>query len=614
MRPPGKFDSYRPDIDGLRALAVMAVILFHAFPRYLPGGFVGVDIFLVISGFLITKILLNDLKDGTFSAPNFYARRIRRIFPALIVVLIATFALGWHLLLPVELASLCKNIFASAFFSANLMLLSEVGYFDLDAYMKPLLHLWSLGIEEQFYLVWPWILWLLPRRWLLPAIASMLAGSFALNLVLIDHHPSGTFYLPFTRAWELLAGSLLTQLPRQRGRTAEVFGLSGLSAITASFFLYSSHTVFPGWAAGLPVIGAMLVLMSEGSFVSRLVFTHRTAVNVGLISYPLYLWHWPLLVFARIYKFSPLTDPERGLIIGATFVLAWLTYRLLEMPIRSAPQNKFAKPLIVSIVAIAIVSQSPLFGIGPKLPDAIARLMSVRPNGEGWRVHECLMADTDTDSFFADCADQKRPLIAIWGDSTAGALIPGFHNLQKTHDFGLAQYTVSSCPPILIASSVERYCLERNRQIVALIGSSVPDIVLLHALWSGNNTTDELRPTIEAIRAQHVLRIIILGPIPVWPGGLPNAVAAYFWRTRTIMPERSHFYFDQSSGDNTMRKIANDLSVEYISARDSFCDKDTCLTRIDDSLVTGDWLHLTRTGSLFLAESIADQLRINAKE
>jgi peptidoglycan/LPS O-acetylase OafA/YrhL len=613
MRPPGKFDSYRPDIDGLRALAVMAVILFHTFPRYLPGGFVGVDIFFVISGYLITQILLNDLKDGTFSAANFYARRIRRIFPALIVVLVATFALGWNFLLPVELTSLCRNIFASAFFSANLMLLSEVSYFDLDADMKPLLHLWSLGIEEQFYLIWPWILWLLPGRWLVAAIAAMLAGSFALNLALIDHHPSGTFYLPFTRAWELLAGSLLTQLPRQRGRAAEALGLSGLSAITVSLFLFSSHTVFPGWAASLPVIGAMLVLMSEGSFISRLVFTHRTAVNVGLISYPLYLWHWPLLVFARIHKFSPLTDPERGLIIAATFILAWLTYRLLERPIRSAFQNDFAKPLIVSMAAVAIVTQAPSLGFGPKLPDAIAHLISVRPNGEGWRVNECLMADTTTNGFFPDCADQKRPLLAIWGDSTAGALIPGFRNLQKTHDFGLAQYTVSSCPPTLLPSSVEKFCLQRNREIVALIGVSAPEIVLLHALWS-NNTIDELRPTIEAIRAQHVSRIIILGPVPVWPGGLPNAVAAYFWRTRTVMPERSRFYFDPSSSDDTMRKIAADLGVEYISAREVFCDKDTCLTRVGDSLVASDWLHLTRTGSEFLADAIAGQLRINAKE
>jgi peptidoglycan/LPS O-acetylase OafA/YrhL len=609
MHHPEKSNSYRPDIDGIRALAVMAVILFHSFPQYVPGGFVGVDIFFVISGYLITQILLSDLLDDRFSAVAFYARRIRRIFPALIVVLTATFALGWHFLLPIELASLCKNIFASAFFYANLMLLSEVSYFDLDANMKPLLHLWSLGIEEQFYLVWPWILWLLPRRWLIPAVASMLAGSFALNLLMIDNHPSATFYLPFTRAWELLAGALLTQTPRQIGRSAEAFGLSGLALMTAALFLFNTHTLFPGWAAALPVIGTMLVLISEGGFVNRLFFTHPAVVNIGLISYPLYLWHWPLLVFARIHKFSPLTDIERGLVIGATFILAWLTYKLLETPIRTSPlRNRLAISLAASMIAVAIFSQAPLFGFGPKLPDAVARLLVVQPNGPEWRIQQCLLADTDTNNFSADCADRKRPLLAIWGDSTAGALMSGFRNLQKTREFGIAQYTVSSCPPILIPAVVEKYCLERNRQIVALIGSSAPDIVLLQALWSLNDTTEELKPTIDAIRAQHVTRIIILGPIPVWPGGLPNAVAAYFWRTRQVMPERSRFYYDRSSGDGTMRKIAADLGVEYISAREAFCDKDGCLTRVGDSLMVRDWLHLTRTGSIFLSDAIAKQL------
>src|SRR5450755_4354665 len=189
---------YRADIDGLRAVAVMAVIIFHTFPQILPGGFVGVDIFFVISGYLITQIILSDLVDGKFSIASFYARRIRRIFPALIVVLGFAFALGWHSLLPNELVSFERNLIASVLFSANLMLLSEVGYFDLAAHLKPLLHLWSLGIEEQFYLVWPWMLWAVPRTWLTFAIFLAMLASFALNVSMVEHHPSETFYLPFT--------------------------------------------------------------------------------------------------------------------------------------------------------------------------------------------------------------------------------------------------------------------------------------------------------------------------------------------------------------------------------------------------------------------------------
>ena len=356
-----KSQDYRPDIDGLRALAVMAVILFHTFPKVIPGGFVGVDIFFVISGYLITQIVLSDLDTGKFSAWMFYARRVRRIFPALIIVLGFTFAVGWHFLLPAELTSLGKNLLASALFSANLMLLSEVGYFDIAAHTKPLLHLWSLGIEEQFYLVWPLILWLLPRRWLVAGIIVTIVGSFALNVAIVADNPSRAFYLPFTRAWELLAGALLTQIPRQGQQTKEALGVCGLSAVLVSFFLFDARTPFPGWAATVPVIGTAFLIISEGSIVNRLTLTRRTAVNVGLISYPLYLWHWPLLVFAEIYKFRPLTDLQRGLVIGVAFVLAWLTYKLLERPIRLAG-NTFVRPLIASMAVLAVVTIAPALG------------------------------------------------------------------------------------------------------------------------------------------------------------------------------------------------------------------------------------------------------------
>jgi len=223
---------YRADIDGLRALAVLAVILFHTFPNELPGGFVGVDIFFVISGYLITQIILEELVSGNFTAASFYARRIRRIFPALIIVLVATFAFGWLYFLPMELLSLGKNILASSLFSANLMLLSEVSYFDVAAHMKPLLHLWSLGIEEQFYLVWPLLLWLLPRKRLLLTTGIIFSASFALNIAMIAQYPSETFYLPFTRAWELMAGAALAQTSRKDGHHHDLWNRYNCSLVS----------------------------------------------------------------------------------------------------------------------------------------------------------------------------------------------------------------------------------------------------------------------------------------------------------------------------------------------------------------------------------------------
>jgi peptidoglycan/LPS O-acetylase OafA/YrhL len=603
---------YRADIDGLRALAVLAVLLFHAFPNVLPGGFIGVDIFFVISGYLITQIILAELDSGRFTAASFYARRMRRIFPALIIVLIATFALGWNYFLPPELSSLARNILASALFSANLMLLSEVGYFDIAAHLKPLLHLWSLGIEEQFYLVWPLLLWSLPRTRLQLATVVILAASFILNVAMIAHHPAETFYLPFTRAWELMAGAALAQASRIDNRYSNLFAAVGIAALALSLFWINAKTSFPGWAAAFPVAGAMLLIRSEGSLFNRIVLSNHNAVNIGLISYPLYLWHWPLLVFAELIKFDkPLTDLERGLVIGLAFFLAWLTYKLVERPIRSGRGIKFAKPLAASMAAIAVAAFAPATGYGPTIPDRISKLVAVPDPFGGLRVGECLLEDGSKLDFASSCTDQKRPLILVWGDSTASTLINGFRHLQASRNFGIAQFTVSSCPPLLVkVDQVSDYCLDKNRKIVDLIGDNSPEVVILQAFWSSIDTEHNLRPTIEALRARNIRNIIILGPVPVWFRGLPTAVTIHYRRTGALIPERTWLYVDHKSGDANMRKIAASLGVEYISARDALCDDHGCMTRIGDSLVVRDTIHLTPTGSAFLIDSIAPQLGI----
>lgn len=601
---------YRADIDGLRALAVLAVILFHTFPNELPGGFVGVDIFFVISGYLITQIILEELVSGNFTAASFYARRIRRIFPALIIVLVATFAFGWLYFLPMELLSLGKNILASALFSANLMLLSEVSYFDVAAHMKPLLHLWSLGIEEQFYLVWPLLLWLLPRKRLLLTTGIIFSASFALNIAMIAQYPSETFYLPFTRAWELMAGAALAQTSRKDGRHHDLFAAIGIATIALSFLLINTKTLFPGWAALAPVVGTVFLIRSEGSFLSRAVLSHRAAVNIGMISYPLYLWHWPLLVFAELLKFKRLTDLERGLVIALTFVLAWLTYKFIERPIRFG-RRRSTKPLVACMAALAVAALVPALGYGPTLPDPISRMITVLDPMEGLRVGECLLSDRAQDAFPPNCVDQKHPLVVIWGDSTASALVPGFRSLQSSRNFGIAQFTVTSCPPLLIRSgSMTEGCLEQNRKIVDLIRDSSPDTVLLHAYWHENYEVENLRPTVEALRALGIGRIVILGPVPVWMGGLPAAVATYYRRSGEVMPERIWQYVEKASGDFNMRKVSASLGVGYVSARDALCDNRGCVTRVDESLVARDSIHLTPVGSTFLINSIAPALGI----
>ncbi len=298
----------------------------------MPGGFIGVDIFFVISGFLITGIIAREMDQGRFSLLAFYGRRIRRIFPALITVLSAVLVLGWLWMLPSAYAQLSADVFASAAFYSNIALMLHSGYFDVESGKKPLLHLWSLGIEEQFYLFWPLILMLATRIRLgfLVAVSVIGIGSFALNVALIGSDPVAAFYLPFTRAWELLAGAALSCSWNHIGQTNAASNWRaaiGLLLVVVAVALLNPKSAYPGWWAVLPVAGSALLLSAPAAWGCRHLLTSPALVNIGLISYPLYLWHWPLLVFFGIIKFAPLTLLERGLIVGLSFALAWLTYR-----------------------------------------------------------------------------------------------------------------------------------------------------------------------------------------------------------------------------------------------------------------------------------------------
>jgi peptidoglycan/LPS O-acetylase OafA/YrhL len=607
---------YRPDIDGLRALAVMAVILFHAFPKVVPGGFVGVDIFFVISGYLITQIIQGDLENGRFNAGQFYARRIRRIFPALIIVLIVAFALGWRFLAPAEFTSLGKNIFASALFSANLMLLSETGYFDISAHLKPLLHLGSLGIEEQFYLVWPLTLWLIPRRWLTVSLLVMLVGSFALNLFLIGDHPAATFYLPFTRAWELIAGGLLLKIPKSVRQANEITGFCGLAAIVCALFLFTDHIAFPGWAAALPVAGAALLMISEESAVNRVVLGNRAAINVGLISYPLYLWHWPLLVFAEIARFRPLTDVQRGLVIATTFLLAWLTYSFAEKRIRfGVYKNRSLGPLSIALGSLACIGAITVWleGFPLRIPEIIREAAQITTSPEGLRFGQCLLNGSPNPEFSPNCVDDSgKGILFVWGDSTAAVLAEGLNQIKDQTGYRLAQMTVNSCPPVLVSlASLPKFCVESNQAILSQIARLRPDTVLLHGAWDGQYTAEVLRPTINALRALGIPRIVLVGPSPQWSTSLPSAVADYYQRMHELIPMRTTLYMYPQAADVIVRTAARELNVEYFSAKDAMCNEQGCLTRsgpLSRDITTSDFIHLTPNGSRILALAVAADL------
>ncbi len=616
LSPPS--DRYRPDIDGLRAIAVILVVNFHAFADAMPGGFIGVDIFFVISGFLITGIIARELDRQRFSLASFYARRIRRIFPALIVVLFATLVLGWLWMLPAAYAQLSADVFASAAFFSNIALLLQSGYFDIESSRKPLLHLWSLGIEEQFYLFWPLILMLAARlRMRLLVVASVIGvTSFALNAALIGPNPVATFYLPFTRAWELLAGAALAlswSRTDQTGAASNRRAATGLVLIVVAAAVLDVHSAFPGWWAVLPVTGGALLLSAPAAWGCRHVLASPPLVWIGLISYPLYLWHWPLLVFFGIIKFGSLTLPERELILLGSVLLAWLTYRFVELPFRFGRPSKLRlATLCVGMVLVAAFGGVVVEGRGFdfRLPPEIRAMADVPEQSSQWRLHDCLL-DLSQEMTFADsCVDRdRRPLILVWGDSTAGALVPGLRKAQQSHAFSIAQFTSSSCIPALnteVAGTPN--CRAINDRILSMARQLRPDIVLLHSTW--DRYLDGVAETVTALKQQTGARVVVLGSVPWWKRGLPNEVLRYYMLHHRLIPERSGGAEADRSGP-ALRDRLVPFGAEFVSAWDAMCNAGGCLTRIGATagdISASDQVHLTEKGSVFLVQSIIDQV------
>jgi peptidoglycan/LPS O-acetylase OafA/YrhL len=353
--------SYRADIDGLRSIAVLSVVAFHAAPEFLRGGFIGVDIFFVISGFLISSIIFSNLENNSFSLRDFYARRIRRIFPALILVLATTFAIGWYSLLPDEFAQFGKHLSAGALFISNFALWNEAGYFDAAAETKPLLHLWSLGIEEQFYIFWPALLIVAWKRAynLLTIVVVLAIASMALNLHGIKNDPTAKV-TALKHKWACRLHRIYFRTPfSSKNEMTLMNTLSIIGGVLLIFGIYriNAQLSFPGKWAAVPVLGTMLIIMAgPRAWLNRTVLSSRVAVWFGLISFPLYLWHWPLLALARIMEGAVPHWSIRLMAVVASILFAWLTYRLIERPIRQGKHPRFiVVTLCVLMAAIGLL-------------------------------------------------------------------------------------------------------------------------------------------------------------------------------------------------------------------------------------------------------------------
>lgn len=431
--------SWRADIDGLRAVAILAVVGYHFFPRLVPAGFIGVDVFFVISGFLITRILVSAHEAGRFSLLDFYAARARRLFPALLLVLAAVTVAGWACLYEHERAQLGLHLLAGAGFFSNLQLWRESGYFDAATETKALAHLWSLGVEEQFYLLWPVVLGLLVgRRWLLHAVAVLLVASLLAAIAVLPYDRGAAFYLPVFRFWELLAGAMVALFERHalagwlRGH-ADRTALAGFVLLGLAFLLIDSADAFPGWWATLPVLATALVI-AAGPLArpNRLLLSNRGMTAIGLISYPLYLWHWPVLVFARLAFNAEPRQAALPALLALSFVLAWLTWRFVETPLRSASAGHAkALGLAVAMACMGVGGlqlaridgllhrDTPAYLIPPAPEVLLARNRDV---AEG-----CGLADPAGRAQLAFCLHDARGAerFALVGDSKAQVLFNG---------------------------------------------------------------------------------------------------------------------------------------------------------------------------------------------
>jgi peptidoglycan/LPS O-acetylase OafA/YrhL len=434
--------NYRSDIDGLRALAVVSVVIFHAFAWLIPGGYAGVDVFFVISGYLITTNILNGLNESTFTIQGFYQRRVRRIFPALVTMLALVYAFGWLVLLATEYRQFGKHVGSGASFISNIILWQESGYFDTSSAVKPLTHLWSLGIEEQFYIVWPLLLWAIfkLRLHILTSTVVLAVVSFGFGLWSLNNDVVGAYYSPINRFWELLIGAILAavMLKRTDGDKANKWqqagSIVGLILIVFTMFSLDGQSSFPGWNALAPTVGAALMIgCGPQTLTARRIFSLRAIVWVGLISFPLYLWHWPLLTFARIISSAMPTAQVRFGAVVLSVVLSWATYRLIEKPLRFHPRVKvITGALVASMIAIGLVGYVTFEKDGIDSRKVVQMNTDVKTGDEGgsngWVQDSCGISDNQVTNLFDSCLEDNRetPRFALIGDSKAQALIGGF--------------------------------------------------------------------------------------------------------------------------------------------------------------------------------------------
>jgi peptidoglycan/LPS O-acetylase OafA/YrhL len=647
---------YRPDIDGMRAFAVMAVVLFHAGLSAVPGGFVGVDIFFVISGYLITGLIVDKLRQGTFSFWDFYARRTRRIYPALFVLIPFVLLFGYFILTPGEYEELGRSAIYSAAFLANIFFWLNTGYFDLAAMTMPLLHLWSIGVEEQFYLMWPvtlvlvWRFVPLSRQATLIALIVVTTLLVLLCIVWTHYDAKAAFYLPFTRLWEFTLGALALALPEiKRPRVADALSIAGLIAMLVAALSFDEGLAYPGYYALLPCLGTTASIWAGDRSLMGKVFSLTPNVLLGKISYSLYLWHWPVFVYYGFYAGAEATSQAKLLLVPVIIAIAYLSWRFVEMPIRHRkgyPRRHVmygaATAAVAACLALIVVVNA---GFPNRIPE------EVRVLGD----QKAMMVFTCTEEIPVPGAGKRERCIVgapwasaskravIWGDSHARHLLPVLDEPAREQNLSIAFF--SGCPPFIDNETIQREkrnapaysenCA-RSREIILKWLAATPriDLVILSNAWAiypdslyEGGTLDPSDPEtalklIETGLVKTVAEInpdkhaiLIIGDIPR-PGFLVPDCAMQslsgLWR-KPCRKYREFFTDAERPTEAILARIAStNEHVHFLDTLKVMCaGPKGCAIRIGDEIIYRDTNHLRHDLRLTTRQEIASMLGLS---
>lgn len=624
------FMKYRADIDGLRAVAVLPVLFFHAGISYFDGGFIGVDVFFVISGYLIASIILNDQSLGRFTLVDFYERRMRRIAPMVFTVCIATIPFAWAWMTPLEFNQYSKSLYSSALSFSNFHFWEQADYFASSSTFQPLLHTWSLAIEFQFYILFPLIV-LAFRSKVKPALVGLCIASFLLTFYVAPRDSAANFYLLPTRFWELNVGALIAFFQiRLRGKKAEAASLAGLSLIGASLFLIDGSHTYPGIWTLLPVLGTAALLASHSNTYVGKLLSLRPLVAIGLISFSVYLWHQPIFAFTRIRVDEVLSLGTYLTLIGLTLVLSYLSWQWIEKPFRQ--KGVYTRKMIL---VLTFASFTPLV-VFAAIGDATNGFPTIRTSnsdiaglGHRMRINQGLGGECDGHlPLSALCQTADEPEIIVWGDSFAMHLVAGI--IESNPEVRLTQFTKSACGPILgmapIHSSdtnaakecidfnnqAKAYILENNTIKYAVISSTfghysekqAPILTEKGTVLANIELAQRhLEDTVAWLKSVDITPVIFL-PTPRDGSEVGDCVARSIW-------------MDKASGKCDMQRanvsdflkpaqmLLSGISAPKIDVAYALCNETVCKPQFEDTIIFRDGAHLSFEGSAYLGSRMS---------